>query len=124
MAGLVVVTFEVEIVSVDDHREWLRSLGQFPRERVAAAIRYCREHRRTHLWWLPGGFGWMCPHCGFEGEGRLGERAKGGMREPRWVNMGSVERPSLVPALGCPRWKQGACTGGHWWLRTGVLEAA
>lgn len=69
----------------------------------------------------PVSFLWMCPGCGGTYGGNLGDQAVGGWDAPRWVNSGTLERPTLAPSLGCPFWRDGKCRG-HWWLRDGVLE--
>lgn len=68
----------------------------------------------------PVSFQWMCPGCGSTYSGQLGSEPVGGWDAPRWVNSGTLERPTLAPSLGCGNWKRGECIG-HWWLRDGEL---
>lgn len=79
------------------------------------------------IWWPDpaplGAFTWCCPGCGELHYGQMGEQPVSGWDEPRWVNSGTRERPTLVPSLGCPRWRDGTCIG-HWWLRDGELVRA
>jgi len=70
-----------------------------------------------------GGFSWLCPGCGSWHYGQIGERPVSGWDEPRWVNSGTPERPTLTPSLGCRLWRDGECIG-HWWLRDGEMVQA
>jgi len=82
------------------------------------------ETGETVLLWQgdgPVSFLWMCPGCGGTYGGNLGGQPVGGWDHPCWANSGTLERPTLTPSLGCPRWREGVCRG-HWWLRDGVLE--
>lgn len=85
------------------------------------------ETSETVLLWqgpdpaVPVSFMWMCPGCGHTYAGSLGDQPAGGWDNPRWVNTGTLEQPTLTPSLGCTQWRQGLCRG-HWWLRDGVLD--
>lgn len=70
-----------------------------------------------------GWFTWLCPGCGYFSHGRVGDTAVSGWDEPRWTVEGLPDRLTLVPSLGCPRWRDGECAG-HWWLRDGQLALA
>lgn len=76
------------------------------------------------FWRDPGWFNWLCPGCGSWHDGQIGEQPVSGWDNPRWVNSGTPERPTLTPSLGCRRWKDGTCPEGHYWLRGGFLEPA
>jgi hypothetical protein len=71
----------------------------------------------------PVSFMWACPGCGSTYAGSLGPQPASGWSHPRWVNTGTLDRPTLAPSLGCSRWRQGECDG-HWWLRDGQLAYA
>ena len=71
-----------------------------------------------------GGFSWLCPGCGSWHYGHLGEQPVSGWDDPRWVNTGTREAPTLTPSLGCGGWRHGTCPEGHYWLREGRLERA
>lgn len=82
------------------------------------------DERGTSLFfWHDGGFSWLCPGCAQWHYGRMGNEPVSGWDEPRWVNAGTEERPTLAPSLGCPGWRHGTCPEGHYWLRDGELEA-
>lgn len=70
------------------------------------------------------GFSWECPGCGHSMGGDFGDEAVSGWESPRWVKTGPADVPSLTPSLGCPRWREGTCAGGHYWLRDGRLVPA
>ena len=90
-----------------------------------AMLAHVRARGRTYLFWADGDwrFRWVCPGCGLDLDGVIGERPVSGWDAPRWVNTGTRERPTLAPSLGCPRWRHGICQG-HWWLRNGILVPA
>lgn len=69
------------------------------------------------------GFSWECPGCGHSMGGAVGPEPVSGWDNPVWQVMGTAEAPTLTPSLGCPRWREGTCTG-HWWLRDGRLVVA
>jgi len=70
------------------------------------------------------GFSWLCPGCGSWHYGELGDQPVSGWDAPRWVNSGTVDKPTLTPSLGCGGWKHGTCPEGHYWLRDGELIPA
>lgn len=76
------------------------------------------------FFWHSGGFSWLCPGCACWHFGRLGNEPVSGWDEPRWVNFGTEEKPTLTPSLGCPGWRDGTCPEGHYWLRDGELVGA
>lgn len=92
---------------------------------------YCKqkvtESGETVMFWFDNDgetrFSLVCPGCGGLLAGALGDEPVSGWDAPRWVNSGTTEKPTLMPSLGCGRWRRGECIG-HWWLRDGVLEVA
>lgn len=90
------------------------------------AMRKVAELGATAFRWNPDSprFSWICPGCGMLSGGELGDEPVSGWDNPRWVNTGTREKPTLTPSLGCPLWRRGMCDNGHWWLRDGVLEPA
>jgi len=76
------------------------------------------------LCWHDGGFSWLCPGCARWHYGKIGEVPVSGWDDPRWVNTGTAEAPTLTPSLGCPGWRNGTCPEGHYWLRDGNLVPA
>lgn len=87
-----------------------------------------RTGQALFVWWPDrgdhGGFTWLCPGCARLHSGLLGATPVSGWDDPRWVNSGTEDAPTLTPSLGCGGWKHGTCPGGHYWLRDGVLEPA
>lgn len=84
-----------------------------------------REGTALFVWWENGtSFTWCCPGCAHLHFGRIGEHPVSGWDEPRWVNTGTPEAPTLTPSLGCPGWKHGTCPEGHYWMRDGELVPA
>ena len=71
-----------------------------------------------------GAFHWLCLGCGSWLYGQIGEQPVSGWEQPRWVNSGTPEKPTLTPSLGCGGWRRGTCPEGHYWLRNGILERA
>ena len=69
-------------------------------------------------------FNWLCPGCGSWYDGQISDQPVSGWDDPRWVNSGTPERPTLMPSLGCSGWKRGTCPAGHYWLRDGELVDA
>lgn len=65
-------------------------------------------------------YSWECPGCGHSLTGDIGDEPVSGWENPRWVKTGPDDAPTLMPSLGCPRWRDGTCIG-HWWLRDGKL---
>ena len=92
--------------------------------------RACLEHGGGPLfvWWPEKDgrqtFSWLCPGCGSWHYGEIGDQPVSGWDEPRWVNSGTCEAPTLTPSLGCGGWRRGTCAGGHYWLRDGELISA
>jgi hypothetical protein len=87
------------------------------------------ERGTALFFWQPdygthGGFSWLCPGCASWRFGILGDEPVSGWDDPRWVNSGTPEAPTLTPSLGCPGWKHGTCPEGHYWLRDGELVPA
>lgn len=86
--------------------------------------------RRTALfvWWPDQdgrrSFSWLCPGCGSWHYGQIGNQPVSGWDDPRWVNSGTREQPTLTPSLGCGGWRHGTCPEGHYWLRDGELKPA
>lgn len=80
----------------------------------------------AYFTWTNNGecFMWECPACGSAWYGLIGEQPVSGWNEPRWVNSGTADKPTLMPSLGCGDWIRGTCPGGHFWLRDGVLVSA
>lgn len=68
-------------------------------------------------------FLWICPGCGYGTVGTFGDAPVSGWDDPRWTREGDDEHLTLTPSLGCPRWRDGECTG-HYWLRDGKLVQA
>lgn len=95
--------------------------------RPAFAKRKVEEIGETILCWEedpPGHFSWICPGCGGLNLGQLGDEPMGGWDEPRWVNSGTRDKPTLTPSLGCFGWRNGFCDDGHYRLRDGELIPA
>jgi uncharacterized protein DUF6527 len=116
----------VRVVDTDGLRAWHDRHAVPPGETMADwSLRKIEEFGATAFCWLPDGhrFSWICPGCGVLSGGELGNEPVSGWDNPRWVNSGTRERPTLTPSLGCPEWRRGECMG-HWWLRDGVLEVA
>ena len=88
-----------------------------------ARVRHIEQTGETLLQFASGGFDWICPGCGGVLGGALGDEPVSGWENPRWVNTGTIERPTLMPSLGCPSWRRGDCIG-HWFLRDGELVPA
>lgn len=63
------------------------------------------------------------PGCGHSMGGNLGPEPVSGWENPAWQLTDTPEAPTLMPSLGCPRWRDGTCIG-HWWLRDGELVQA
>jgi hypothetical protein len=117
-------------VRVLDSVEWRAWTGR--RERGHGKDRYqasCRE-AVTGQGWAPVMFQgdvsmmWICPDCGQASGGNLGDEPVSGWDSPCWVRSGPPAAPSLTPSLGCPQWRTGECSGGHYWLRDGQLVPA
>lgn len=115
----------VRVVDQATFREWRdapdRTLrDDWCRDKVA-------ETGETVMFWFDDEgttrFSLVCPGCGGLLAGPLGNEPLGGWDNPRWVNSGTQERPTLTPSLGCGRWRRGRCIG-HWWLRDGELVPA
>lgn len=70
-----------------------------------------------------GWFTWLCPGCGYFSHGRTGDEAVSGWTGPRWTVTDQAGSLTLMPSLGCPRWRDGTCIG-HWWARDGKLVLA
>lgn len=66
-------------------------------------------------------FMWVCPGCGAGMMGKFGEQPVSGWDNPQWTREGDDEHLTLSPSLGCARWREGSCPGGHYWLRNGEL---
>lgn len=103
-------------------RRLVRENGDYERAVIAAIDRgdgpYVSISREA------GSFRWECPGCGHVYVGTLGSEPVSGWEEPRWLLSGSENNPTLEPSLGCPRWRDGECPDGHWWLRAGEMVAA
>lgn len=113
----------IKVVSIDEFRAARAALPR-PDWAKAAVERIAAEGFALFEWSASGiSMSWECPGCGHIYSGNLGDQPVGGWDEPRWVNSGTTERPTLMPSLGCGRWRLGECTG-HWWLRDGILEQA
>jgi hypothetical protein len=83
------------------------------------------ERGTALFFWRDGAsFNWLCPGCGSWHDGQIGDQPVSGWDNPRWVNSGTPERPTLAPSLGCGGWKHGTCPEGHYWLRDGELVKA
>lgn len=110
-----------------DHEAWHEWLDRAPkvegRPPHGARAEWIRQRGETLLLFAASGFMWVCPGCGGVAAGIIGEQPVSGWEDPRWVNNGTSERPTLTPSLGCPTWRQGDCNG-HWWLRDGELIPA
>lgn len=80
------------------------------------------------VWWPENDgretFSWLCPGCGSWHYGIIGDQPVSGWDDPRWVNSGTREEPTLTPSLGCGGWRRGTCPGGHYWLRDGEMVPA
>lgn len=115
----------VKVVDPNGLRAWYDRASVPPGATMAAwSKQRIAELGATALCWLPDGrFSWICPNCGCLSGGQLGEQPVSGWDDPRWVNSGTKEVPTLTPSLGCPQWRRGECEG-HWWLCDGVLVAA
>lgn len=115
----------VRVVDPDGLRVWRDRRAVPPGESMADhSLRKIGELGATAFCWLPDGrFSWICPGCGTLSGGEIGDEPVSGWDDPRWVNSGTRERPTLTPSLGCPFWRRGECSG-HWWLRDGELVPA
>lgn len=110
-----------------------RIMTSFPVRVVSVEV--FRKHRRDRFghplddpmfMWEPGGMGflWECPGCGHAWHGQIGDASVSGWSDPRWVNSGTAEAPTMTPSFGCNLWHNGNCPIGHFWMRAGVLEPA
>jgi len=118
-----------QVLVLDDatFRAWLIDPDRI--EDLSAATREkCEATGQTIFMWSadPGrsSFLWLCPGCGDVRAGRMADEPVSGWENPRWVNSGTVEAPTLTPSLGCGAWLRGNCPAGHWWLRDGELVPA
>ena len=113
----------VKVVNHAAFREWRNGPGPdldvYCKQKIA-------ETGETVFYWWPDEdrFSWVCPGCGRTLGGQMGDDPVSGWDEPRWVNTGTRDRPTLTPSLGCPSWRAGTCGGGHYWLRDGELVPA
>jgi hypothetical protein len=107
------------VKTAEEYRAWSDAAG--PGGRVA----FIAEHGETPVLVYPGGqFLWVCPGCGGGTLGTFGAEPVSGWDSPRWTREGDDEHLTLTPSLGCPRWRDGTCSGGHYWLRDGELVPA
>jgi Family of unknown function (DUF6527) len=114
---LVVATF-------DEWRAWLDAVPKVPDENPHfSRVRHIAATGETVMRITGDQLTWVCPGCGMASSGTLGDEPVSGWDEPRWVNSGTMERPTLMPSLGCPTWRSGDCPG-HWFLRDGELVPA
>jgi hypothetical protein len=110
------------VVDTDGLSEWWRDEQGLSRQEFA--LRKIQETGSAVFCWQKSGrFSWVCPQCGCPTGGQLGTEPVSGWEDPRWVNSGTHDRPTLTPSLGCPGFGRGECTG-HYWLRDGVLIPA
>jgi hypothetical protein len=124
----VATTYRVRIVDQEAWEDW-RAIPHVETSEAffAAIVRRIGQTGETALRWQDGGypgFTWSCPGCGHTYWGALGGQPVSGWDRPMWVNRGTREAPTLEPSLGCPRWRDGTCPSGHWWLRDGELIPA
>lgn len=94
-------------------------------DHCAAMARLMQERGEVYFHWYADRreFMWQCPGCGRVYGGTTGEHAVSGWNEPRWVNSGTLDAPTLHPSLGCQEWRAGKCFG-HFWLENGSLRTA
>jgi hypothetical protein len=127
-------TIRVRVVDLDGLRAWRASVPRSPGGNPCLEDKaHIAATGETVLrWGEPDAtgpdkglikFSWICPGCGGTVLGHIGDAPHGGWDAPVWVNVGSFEKPTLTPSLGCPLWRSRRCLG-HWWLRDGFLEAA
>jgi hypothetical protein len=103
---------------------WTQELNTQPGENPHfARVRHIEATGETVVQFASGGFDWVCPGCGRVLGGTFGDEPVSGWDNPRWVNSGTLERPTLTPSLGCSGLLRGDCTG-HWFLRDGELVPA
>ena len=114
--------YEVEVVSADEYGAW-RDSFKLVSEPMRAAHDYAQEYGKVKGAWGPNAFHWTCPGCGQPYSAVIGDNPVSGWENPRWVNSGTEDKPTLTPSLGCSLWRSGQCYG-HWWLRGGWLERA
>ncbi len=100
-----------------------RDQGVVPAEGLKAWIAERGETVMTFFTEPDGreGYKYACPLCGYVWYGYLGDQPVSGWNQPRWVNTGTLERPTMRPSFGCPNWRAGTC-GGHYWVDDGVLR--
>lgn len=115
----------VRVVDQPAYREWRDApqgvaRGDWCKQKIA-------DTGETVMFWFDDGdatrFSLICPGCGCVLAGQIGDEPVSGWDEPRWVNSGTREKPTLTPSLGCGGWRRGECIG-HWWLRDGELMLA
>jgi hypothetical protein len=114
----------------DEYRAWLNAVAVWVQEEWTAASsqsgaeQFIAQSGETPFLFYPNGrFMWVCPGCGGATMGTLGDAPVGGWDGPRWTREGDDEHLTLTPSLGCPRWRDGTCSG-HYWLRDGELVGA
>jgi hypothetical protein len=127
-------TIRVRVVDLGGLRAWRASVPRSPGGNPCTEDKnHIAATAETVLRWQepqaagPGKglirFTWVCPGCGGTVLGHLGDQPSGGWDAPRWVNVGSWEKPTLTPSLACPLWRSRRCQG-HWHLREGILHPA
>jgi hypothetical protein len=112
----------VTVVDADGLRAW-RSDPQGLDSEAFAKHKVHETGTSVFCWLNESRFSWICPSCGRLLGGEIGAESVSGWDNPRWVNSGTRDRPTLTPSLGCPNWQRGDCTG-HYWLRDGELVQA
>ena len=114
----------MRIVLVDHEGFWARRramAGDDYRERTRLAI---AAGDGPYFSISEHGFSWECPGCGRSIGGNVGPVPVSGWENPQWVVTGPADAPTMMPSLGCPGWRDGTCSGGHYWLRDGELVPA
>lgn len=111
--------YAIRVLAQDELTAWRD--GVRGREAQAAKLAECGYVPVAFL--NDGWFTWLCPGCGYFSHGRVGDEPVSGWNEPRWTVAGLPDTLTLMPSLGCPRWREGECIG-HWWARDGKLVLA
>lgn len=112
-------SFPIQVFTVAQLAEWRDGVGG-----ASAQAAKLRESGYVPIMFTPEGrFSWLCPGCGYFSHGTVGEHPVSGWEEPRWTVDGLPDHLTMVPSLGCPRWRAGTCIG-HWWVRDGELVPA
>ena len=122
---------KILVVPLDEFASWrmlcLENGVGVSADEIRAGMLHGSDCRPMFAWTgepITTGFVWECPGCGTATRCTLGDVPRPGLDEPRWVNVGSLAVPSLLPSLTCAGWTSGDCTRGRWWIDAGSLLEA